>query len=413
MIGLQPLWQPWVTGRERFAAAGASIVVANHRSMLDIPLLFHLADMRVVARPGVFKIPGIGLMARLGRHVEVEAGDEASILAARERIREALGHGLPIALFPEGTRGDGRTLQPFQRGVFQVALDAGLPVVPVAISGSADALQPGSPVPRKWFARMHVQVLEPVPLPSADDPDPLRRRRLAAEVRGRIAAALDGPRPWEVAAAVGQRYRRLGRFREGWARGKVRFDPVFWMLHERLPTEGRIVDLGAGEGLLGWYLHAAGHRAAYDGYDLDDARLDVGRATVTGTDAPIRLLTQDARRVDPGRPDAIVCIDVLHYLGPEDQAGLLSRMCAALPSGGALWVRDPEPGGRGGALTVGSEKLLVAAGRHQVAGDHAAVRAMGGAWIKAQLERYLTDVQVLDGSPGTPFHNVLVGGRKP
>lgn len=452
LVAVAPLWHVTRTGTERLDALAPCILVANHQSMLDIPLLLGLGrPVRVVARPGVFRIPGIGWMARLSGHLEVDPSDAASAEHALHRAGELLAAGISVVVFPEGTRGEGAHLLPFHRGAFELALRTGAPVVPVVIAGTSDAMPRGSLLPRRVRCRFHVQVLDPLTQPDVpgvrdsgapppggalptpappgrDLPMPAARRQLASAARERMAAALAGPRPWALSEAVARRYLAQGRWRYGWAWGKTSFDPVYFALHERLPMEGRLIDLGAGEGLLAAYLTAAGHRLHYEGYDIDAERIDVARRISSIVhDGPAReptprFVAADARTVDLGIADAIVCIDVLHYLSPADQAGLLSRMCAALRPGGILLVRDPEV--RGGhrartALTVGSERLLVATGRHATGRQGtrrgetpSRVSPQGGAWIQGRLRDYLEDVRIEDGSPGTLFHNVLVSGRR-
>lgn len=431
LVAAEPLWHLTRTGTERLAGVPPCILIANHQSMLDIPLLMGLGrPVRVIARPAVFTIPGIGWMARLSGQVALEATDGASAQQALTRCAELLAAGISVVVFPEGTRGDGDSLQAFHRGAFELALRTGAPVVPVVIAGTADALPRGSVRPRVPRCRFHLQVLPPVPdgaAGPAGTPLPAARRQLAAYTQARMATALAAPRPWALADAVARRYAGQGRWRMGWAWGKTTYDPVYYALHERLPAQGRLLDLGAGEGLLAGYLVASGHHLRYEGYDIDGERIDVAKRANPGV--PFSVV--DIRTVDLGVADAIVCIDVLHYLSPADQAGLLSRMCAALRPDGILIVRDPEVRGSHRArtaFTVGSEQLLVATGRHATApggsatapggsasnrGERSArVSPQGSVWIGARLKDYLDDVRVEAGSPGTPFHNALLSGRR-
>ncbi|MFZ5482196.1 MAG: 1-acyl-sn-glycerol-3-phosphate acyltransferase [Myxococcota bacterium] len=389
-IGLirgQPFWRLTITGVERLGR-GPWILVANHQSMLDIPLLMNLpVPIRVVARPGVFRMPVFGQMARFGRHVRIDPDRAEEGLAA---CRAWLGKGVTVAMFPEGSRGDGEALQPFNRGAFELAIRAGADVVPVAISGTADALPKGSPFARVPIARFHLQVLEPL------RSEGQTRRRLAAEAFRRIDEATRGPRPWEVSAKAAAMY--AGRARRGWAKGKSSIDPVFWALWERLPRSGVLVDVGAGEGLLGAYLRAAGSEVDYRGYDVDVARAAA---------SPVPVAHGDVRTVDLPRADAVTCVDVLHYLGDVD--AIVGRLCDALAPGGVLFVRDPEAGrGFASAWTAGAEKALVAAGRHAGEG----VQVHGGAVLARAMASRLVDVRVEDCSRW-PFANVLVSGRKP
>jgi len=399
MIRAQPFWRLTITGAER-VGAGPWIVIANHQSMLDIPLLLALPlPIRVVARPGVFRMPLFGHMARFGRHIRLDAESVDEGLAL---CRHYLEKGTSIVLFPEGQRGDGAALGAFHRGAFELALRTGAPILPVAISGTASALPKGSAWARVPIARFHVQILPPILL------DGRSRRRLAADAHAVIGAALAGPRPWDVARSVAERYRAAGRFRMGFAAGKVGFDPIFWSLWERLPRAGRLLDVGAGEGLLGVFLRAAGSAVTVHGVDIDPARVAAARVAA-GADPGLTFAVADGEDAAFPEADIVTCIDVLHYLPPARQDALLARLCAAVAPGGVLYVRDPEVG-RGFASwwTATTERLFVAIGRHRGGGVH----VRGGAVLAEALGRHLTDVRVERAGAG-PFANVLVSGRRP
>lgn len=399
MIRAQPFWRLTITGAERMGP-GPWIVIANHQSMLDIPLLLQLpVPVRVVARPGVFRMPVFGQMARFGRHVQLDAEHVEEGLA---QCRAYLAQGISIVLFPEGQRGDGKELGPFHRGAFELALRTGASVLPVAISGTAEALPKGSAWARVPIARFHVQILPAIPLEGQS------RRRLAAEAHRVLAAALAGPRPWEVAARVAERYRPAGRFRMGFAAGKVRFDPIFWDLWERLPREGRLLDVGAGEGLLGIFLREAGSALTVRGIDLDPARIAAAKVAA-GADAALVFEVGDGEDAPFPQADVVTCIDVLHYLPPDRQDLLLARLCAAVAPGGSLYLRDPAIGqGFASWWTATSERVFVALGRHRGGGVH----VRGGDALAAAVGRHLVDVRVERSGTG-PFANVLVRASRP
>ncbi len=401
MIGSHwPFWRVTTTGLERLGK-GPWILAANHQSMLDIPLVTRLpVPVRILARPGVFRMPVFGTMARFGRHINLDGSSREALERALQQARAASKEGASMLVFPEGTRGDGGALLPFNRGAFELAIQAGADVLPIAISGTNAALPKGNLFAREAFCRFHLQILAPVRI------EGLSRRRVSALVRERIEAALQGPRPWEVCARVKERYAPLGRQRAGWAWGKTTFDPVFWALHERIPTTGRWLDVGCGEGLLAAYLSAAGHTLVACGLDPDSDR--VGQATaLLGPGFSVG----DARTANLGEGwDVITCIDVLHYLEPEEQKAVLARFVDALLPGGLLILRDPDAArGLAGALTVRAEQALVAGGRHVGEG----VRAQGARGLSAAVAEGLVDVRVEDCSAGTPFANVLISGRKP
>lgn len=132
----------WVWGVEvkvsGQAPAGPAVYAANHASALDIPLVFaHLpVDFRVVHKRSLYLLPIFGQYLYLGGHIAIDRANpfraRRSLSLAAARIR----NGTSVLVFPEGTRNrDAAGVQPFKRGSFVLALEAGVPVVPVSLAG--------------------------------------------------------------------------------------------------------------------------------------------------------------------------------------------------------------------------------------------------------------------------------------
>ena len=402
MFAIEPFWRVTITGKERLQG-GPWILVANHQSMLDIPFLLHLPlALRLVGRPGVRRMPVFGQMLRFGRHVVLGEDDTVEGLA---RCQDLLSKGITIAIFPEGTRGDGKELLPFSRGAFELALRTNRPLLPVVIRGTADALPKGSPFCREKVSYFHMAVLEPVPVPG--QATPAARRRLATEVRQAIEIAYTRPRPHLLVQGIFERYRSSGRMAAGFAKGKLSWDPVFWALFERLPEEGTLLDVGCGEGLLGLYLRVGGKKLKILGVDHDEGRIARARRAADGL-SDLDFQVTDARSVE-GSFDVITVIDVLHYLPTEAQAALLTRLVSLLRPGGRLYLRDPEPGrGLAGWWTRTTERLFVALGRHKGQG----VTVQGSVATIEQLQRLGLEQLRAEDCSGGGFANMLVSGQK-
>ncbi len=162
---------------------GPLIFASNHESAIDIwVLLARLPrSVRFVAKQELFRIPIFGQYMRLGGHVPVDRRNHAQAVASLRQAAALVRHGTSLIVFPEGTRSrDGRIL-PFKKGPFALASEAGVPVVPVAISGTGDITPKGLVAISPGVAR--VAVGEPV--------DPARfpdRTALLVEVRRRVIA---------------------------------------------------------------------------------------------------------------------------------------------------------------------------------------------------------------------------------
>lgn len=134
-----------VHGLERVDWSQPHIFVANHQSIIDICALFRAlpVPLRFVLKQELANVPFVGWYARAMGMVFIERGTARS---APQRLREAvrmIHAGAHVCAFPEGTRSRDGRVGAFKGGAFQVAIEAGVAVVPIAIEGS-DAILPAS-----------------------------------------------------------------------------------------------------------------------------------------------------------------------------------------------------------------------------------------------------------------------------
>lgn len=183
-----------VEGLEHVTPGRSYIVMANHRSMYDIPVLHYLfgrgRDLRWVGKQEVQGVPVFGWAYRLSRHVAIDRRNRAAAIESLRRAAAASREGVSFVIMPEGTRSVTAELLPFKKGGFHLALDTGLPILPVAILGSDKLMRKGS-----WHIRagaIHVRVR-----PAIETRDLAREDidGLAERVRAEIAAALRAPAP--------------------------------------------------------------------------------------------------------------------------------------------------------------------------------------------------------------------------
>ncbi|MYS93527.1 MULTISPECIES: lysophospholipid acyltransferase family protein [Streptomyces] len=115
------------------APTGGLLLVANHISWLDIPLLAVVRPARMLAKTEVRRWPVAGPLAARGGTLFIDRDRLRALPDTVARIARALREGAAVAAFPEGSTWCGRAQGPFRRAVFQAALDAGVPVQPVRI----------------------------------------------------------------------------------------------------------------------------------------------------------------------------------------------------------------------------------------------------------------------------------------
>jgi 1-acyl-sn-glycerol-3-phosphate acyltransferase len=186
-IWCNPLWRCRVTGRDRLPWRGAAVIVANHASLLDILVLFEMfRPFKWVSKAELGRVPFVGWMLHLNDYVLVKRRDRESIRQMMAESRAHLSAGSPLLLFPEGTRTLDGKLQPFKEGGFRLAIEAGVPVIPVAVRGTYETL----PKTGLTFQRMECRIDVLPPLEPCRFASPAELRDAA---RGAIAGVLGEP----------------------------------------------------------------------------------------------------------------------------------------------------------------------------------------------------------------------------
>jgi 1-acyl-sn-glycerol-3-phosphate acyltransferase len=140
-LRINPWWRITIEDKEKIPLGIPFVFIANHQSLLDIALLYQLYQpFKWISKPEMFRTPVIGWVLSMDRHIMVRKGDKESILKMAEACRKSLKTGIPVFMFPEGTRSRDGILGPFREGAFILARDTGVPIVPVILLGASDAL---------------------------------------------------------------------------------------------------------------------------------------------------------------------------------------------------------------------------------------------------------------------------------
>jgi 1-acyl-sn-glycerol-3-phosphate acyltransferase len=138
-----------VRGAEHVPASGPALIVSNHQSILDPPVIGGAARRQIyfLAKAELFRIPMFGSLIRAlhARPVRREGSDPGALRTAAQ----LLGEGKALLVFPEGTRSLNGRLGEGKPGVGMLAVTSGAPVVPAYVSGTLEALPKGSAWPRR------------------------------------------------------------------------------------------------------------------------------------------------------------------------------------------------------------------------------------------------------------------------
>jgi 1-acyl-sn-glycerol-3-phosphate acyltransferase len=181
-------WRIHISGGENVDAAAVYVIVSNHQSLADIPVISHLKlDTKWLAKAELFRLPLVGWMLRMAGDVPIERSDRRKGARAMLQCARYLRQRCSVVFFPEGTRSPDGQVLPFNDGPFQLAIREQIAILPLVVEGSGAALPRNS-----WIfggtQDIHLQILEAV---SVDGWSIAEVSALRDMIRQRIVDELD------------------------------------------------------------------------------------------------------------------------------------------------------------------------------------------------------------------------------
>jgi len=190
-------WRIRISGLANLQPDRVYVIVSNHQSLADIPVIAHLKiDTKWLAKAELFRVPPLGWMLRMAGDIPVERSDRRKSARALMQCAQVLRKRCSVVFFPEGTRSlDGQVL-PFAEGPFQLAIREQVPILPLVVEGSSNALPKHSWV----FGPTQDIHLEVLPAVSVEGWEPGQSPALRDLVRQRIMDELSRLRGGEPIA---------------------------------------------------------------------------------------------------------------------------------------------------------------------------------------------------------------------
>jgi 1-acyl-sn-glycerol-3-phosphate acyltransferase len=177
-----------VEGLDRIDPRGSYVFVSNHLSYMDTPVvLSHIpVQFRFMAKRGLFQIPFLGTHLMQAGHIPVPREDPRAALKTLTQAAQTIqDRGISILVFPEGGRSMDGVLQDFKEGAAYIAIKAGVPMVPVALTGTREVLAMGSATFHS--GQVTLRIGDPIPTTGLTLRD---RGRLTEMLRERIAGSI-------------------------------------------------------------------------------------------------------------------------------------------------------------------------------------------------------------------------------
>lgn len=177
-----------IEGLEKIDTKASYVFIANHVSYMDTPVVLASIPMqfRFLAKKSLFSIPFLGYHLKRAGHIAVPRDNpRAALKSMAEAGRTIRERGISVLLFPEGGRSLDGELHQFKEGAAYIAIKAGVPIVPVGLTGVLHVLPMGSITVRPGHVR--VRIGDPIPTAALGPQD---RERLSLEAHDRVAELL-------------------------------------------------------------------------------------------------------------------------------------------------------------------------------------------------------------------------------
>lgn len=339
LIYLVPSIRKRIYGQTPDTFSRASVIIANHSSVLDILLITMLhPKLILLTNKWVWESPIFGSVVRLADYYPVTEGAEDSATRFVARIAE----GYSIVVFPEGKRSEDGHIQRFHKGAFFLAEQLNIPMRPLLIHGAADAIPKGT-----FYANRAIVALKFLPLIEPNDTSfgtgYAARTKLISRYFKEEFAQLSAAerRPDYYRNKLLSTFIYKGPVLEWYTRIKTRLEGNYALFDQLLPRSGRIIDLGCGYGYLCYMLQYLSAERTIAGVDYDEDKIATAQNGHTRTNH-LQFHHGDVTKfhLEQGLFDGIIISDVLHYLPRPAQDALIRRSIEALTDTGVLIIRD-------------------------------------------------------------------------
>ena len=323
--------------RENFKTP--SVIIANHQSHLDIPLLLMQSpNIIVLTTTWVWNNPLYALVIRYLDFYSVTGGYEILI----ERLKKKVEDGYSILVFPEGTRSPDSNIKRFHKGAFLLAEKLNLDIIPIIIHGTGDCMNKGEnhikggSVTIKIFPRIKASE-------NSFGADYHERTRFLLRFFRNEYSLLktELEKPSYFRRRIIANYIYKGPVLEWYTRIKLLLERDYEIIHNSIPRNASIVDIGCGYGIISYMLNVTSQKRTILGIDYDNDKIELANNCIAKNNR-INFVAADAVTFNYPDADVFLLSDVLHYMPPERQEQLLTCCKKHLNPGGAIIIRDAD-----------------------------------------------------------------------
>lgn len=318
------------------------IIIANHQTHIDLLIMIGLhTKIVVLTNEWVYNNPVYGGLVRAAGYLPGFSGMEHLL----EQARKQIDLGYFIVIFPEGTRSESGEIKRFHKGAFFLAEQLNVPIYPVLLHGLNLGLTKGDQNIKKWSS-----VIRALPAVAPNDgrfsPEySLRGKEINHWMRREFEKIKEEKEvPSYYFDTLRKNYLYKGPVLYWYAKIKMLGEKLYSHLHELIPRQATILDLGCGYGMMDYMLAMCSSGRAITGVDYDEEKVAVAANNFYAKRLNIRFESGDIRHYAITNYDVFLLYDSLHYLKKEEQTALLDKCAQCLNPGGMIIIREGVSG---------------------------------------------------------------------
>jgi SAM-dependent methyltransferase len=256
-----------------------------------------------------------------------------------------VSEGYSILVFPEGTRSQSKKLGRFHKGAFFLAEELGLDILPMVMNGTGDYIAKGEYLGRKSL--ITVKFLDRIKQGDASVGGDYRNmtkfvQKLFHEEFEKMLT-LWYRHPAYFRDLLIRNYTYKGPVLEWYAKLKLNFEKNYEPIHEMIPLNAKILDLGCGYGFMSYMLGFLSEKRVITGIDYDEEKILLARNNISAL-PNLNFEQGDVTEFPLEGYDIYLLADVLHYFPEEKQQQLVSAIIGQLNGDGCLIIRDADTG---------------------------------------------------------------------
>jgi uncharacterized protein len=374
-----------------------SVIISNHHSFIDIliMLMFH-PKVVMVTNDWVYYSPFFGKSVQYADFIPASKGLDTQL----DKIQKLVNEGFSIMAFPEGSRSGSFELRRFHKGAFYLADKFQLDIQPILLHGTNLVMPKGD----DFYLKNNLTTIQFLPRIRYDDARfgthySERTKKIAEYFKTeyqRLRRSRETPDFFKDLLIKNFIYK--GPVLEWYLKIKYQLEEGYQLFHELVPHCGRVIDLGCGYGFITFALGLSSSKREVFGIDYDEEKIKVAQECPV-MPKNIAFAQSDVVNAEYGRADVFLISDVLHYLTPEEQQQVLTKMANHLNEGGRIIIRDgdraKEERHKGTKLT---EFFSTGIGFNKTRNK---LNYISGAMIEAYAEQHNFEMEIIDNTKRT------------